>query len=500
MKIINKINLIVLVAGLIISNPVCCIAEGHFLYTCHAYNFIKTEENIKPVRVHRTCFPHAIIFNVKDYGATGDGSRMDTRSINRAIDSCSKAGGGIVYFPPGNYLSGSIHLKSNITLYLDSGAIIKGAGNDIHAYDKPESNIYDTYQDFGHSHWHNALMWGEGLSNIKITGKGIIDGGGITSSNRVPEGGGDKILSLKQCNDISLSGITLIQGGHFAVLATGCKGMDIYNVTIRTGRDGIDLMQCSYVNIYNCDILSARYENGQMAGGDDAIGIKSDYSLGHTLPSHNIYIRNCRLGSAGANGIQFGSETVGNISNVHISDCKIVCAGKAGIGITSNDGSVIENVSYSNINMQKVGTPFFILISDRLRAGGHPHPGQIKNITFNHITATDVFSYEKKHQFTSTILGMPEHPVSDVYFNDITIIYKGGGTAEQSKIIPPVPADYSPRYVGVRPSYGFYCRNIKRIEFHNIDISYEKTDYRPGFIFKNIDGLIMDSIKAEHPS
>lgn len=441
---------------------------------------------------------HGKILNVKDYGATGDGLKMDTRAINAAIEDCSKRGGGVVYFPRGIYKSGSIHLKSNLTIYLDSAAVIMGAENDINAYDEAEENIYEAYQDFGHNHWRNALMWGEGLANINITGKGVIDGGGITRSNTVPQGGGDKILALKLCRNISISGITMRQGGHFAVLATGCTGLEIYRVTIRTERDGIDLMQCSYVNIYNCEILSARYKDGKMAGGDDAIGIKSDYSLGYALPSHHIYIRNCILGSGGANGIQFGSETVGNIYNVHISDCDIKFAGKAGIGITSNDGSVIKDVNIANIKMQKVATPFYLLISDRLRAGGNPSPGAIKNISFNHITATDVFGYANGRSFTSTLNGMPGYPITDIIFNDIKINYKGGGAAEQAKIIPPVPQDYSPRYLGVRPAYGFYCRHVKRIAFYHVRISYEKADYRPAFLFDHADQVLMTRIKAAH--
>lgn len=488
-------RLLIIIVSLFITIPAECLCYNFGPF--HPYPFHKnslTSESIMDKATYQ-----GKIFNVRDFGAKGNGLTMDTKAINEAIDSCSMMASGVVYFPQGKYLSGSIHLKSNITLYLDSSAEIIGAANNINAYDEAEANIYDKFQDFGHSHWHNALIWGEGLTNINITGKGVINGGGITRSNKVPEGGGDKILSLKLCSNINISGITMQQGGHFAVLATGCTGLDIYNVTIRTTRDGIDLMQCSYVNIYNCDILSTHYKNGKISGGDDAVGIKSDYSLGYILPSHNIYIRNCRLGSGGANGIQFGSETVGNISNVHVSDCEILCAGKAGIGLTSMDGSIIDDVSFSYINMKKVETPFFILISDRLRAGGHPVPGQIKNIVFNHITATDVFSYAKEKSYASTINGMPDYPVTDILFNDIKIKYKGGGTVAQSKIIPPpLPENYSPRFLGIRPSYGFYCRNIKRIEFHNVDISYEKPDYRPGFSFNNVDGLLISKTKVEH--
>ncbi len=147
-------------------------------------------------------------FNVKDYGATGNGITLDTGAINKAIETCSAGGGGTVYFPAGTYLSGSIRLKSNITLYLDAGATLLGAPNNINAYDPPEDNPFDMYQDFGHSHWHNSLIWGEGLENIAIIGQGTINGGGMTTEDPAP-GGGDKTIALKLCKNILIKDIIL---------------------------------------------------------------------------------------------------------------------------------------------------------------------------------------------------------------------------------------------------------------------------------------------------
>ena len=163
-------------------------------------------------------WPAESSFNVKDYGAAGNGITLDTDAINKSIEVCSAAGGGAVYFPAGTYQSGSIRLKSNITLYLDVGATLLGAPNTINAYDPPEDNPFDMYQDFGHSHWHNSLIWGENLENITIMGLGTIDGGGMTAENPEP-GGGDKTIALKLCKNIVIQDITIRHAGHFGCAA-----------------------------------------------------------------------------------------------------------------------------------------------------------------------------------------------------------------------------------------------------------------------------------------
>ena len=170
--------------------------------------------------------PGKIFYNVKDYGAKGDGQTFDTDVINKAIEEVSKAGGGTVYFPPGNYLSYTIRLQNNISLYIDRGATIVAAKevNGV-GYDKPEPNAFDKYQDFGHSHWKNSLIYGEGLHDISILGEGLIWGKGLGRSDNQPEGGGDKAISLKLCRNVILQNFSLLHCGHFALLATGVDNL-----------------------------------------------------------------------------------------------------------------------------------------------------------------------------------------------------------------------------------------------------------------------------------
>src|ERR1700730_8455392 len=154
----------------------------------------QTAHLVKASGIARPTFAAAGFFDVKSFGAKGDGKALDTPAINKAIEVAAAAGGGTVFFPAGNYLSVSIHLKSNIALYLDQGATIVAADTAPGvAYDPPEPNEWDSYQDFGHSHFHNSLIWGENLENISILGPGKIWGKGLVRT--------DKQSRTKQKND-----------------------------------------------------------------------------------------------------------------------------------------------------------------------------------------------------------------------------------------------------------------------------------------------------------
>ena len=225
-----------------------------------------------------------VIFSVRDFGATGDGKTLDSPAINKAIEACSAAGGGTVYFPAGTYVSGSIRLKSNLRLYLDAGAILYSAPGELKAFDLPEELPYQLYQDFGHSTWRNALIWGENLENITIEGPGKIDGRNL-HGGKSPPGHGDKAISLKLCRNIIIRDITIYHAGHFAILPTGCDNMTIDNLLVDTNRDGINLDCCRNVRVTNCIINS----------DDDGLCLKSSYALGYPRTTGNITITNCIL-------------------------------------------------------------------------------------------------------------------------------------------------------------------------------------------------------------
>ncbi len=235
---------------------------------------------------HPTSRPTGI-YNVRDFGATGDGTTLDSASINAAISAACGAGGGTVRFPPGTYLSLSIHLQSNISLYLEQGATILAATQSPNnSYDLPEPNAAEGFQDFGHSHWHNSLIWGENIENISISGPGMICGKGLVRGHKQPNDGGDKSIALKLCRNVTIRDISIKHGGHFAILASGVDNLTVDNVKIDTNRDGIDIDCSRGIHISNCSV-NAPY--------DDGICLKSSCALGQARPTENVTITNCQL-------------------------------------------------------------------------------------------------------------------------------------------------------------------------------------------------------------
>ena len=249
-------------------------------------------------------FAQHSIYNVRDFGAKGDGNTLDSPAINAAILAAAEGGGGQVLLPPGTYLCGSIRLKSNIDLHLSAGSIILAAnpkdfphsgeaGGGV--YDESESfGGFPEYQDGGHTYFHNSLIWAEGQTNVSITGHGMIDGEGLTRRDTEHAGNvqggsigtGDKAIALKLCRQVTIRDITIYRGGHFAIIMTGCDLSTIDNVTIDTNRDGFDIDCCKYMTVTNCRINTPN---------DDALVLKSSYALKRPVLCEHIAISNCNI-------------------------------------------------------------------------------------------------------------------------------------------------------------------------------------------------------------
>ena len=232
-------------------------------------------------------------FDVRSFGARGDGKTLDTPAINRTIDAAAQAGGGTVVFPAGTYLCYSIHLKSHVSLFLVDGSTIVGAdtpADGANAYDSAEPNeLWDKYQDYGHSHWHNSLIWGENLQHVSIYGPGIIWGKGLSRGENwgpVAENPGvaNKAIALKNCQNVLLRDFSILHGGHFGILATGVDNLTIDNLTIDTQRDGIDVDCCVNVRITKCSVNSP---------WDDGICLKSSFALGYARATERVTISDC---------------------------------------------------------------------------------------------------------------------------------------------------------------------------------------------------------------
>lgn len=422
------------------------------------------------------------LFNVQDFGAHGDGLGNNAAAINAAIEACHAAGGGTVFVPAGVFATGSIRLQSNVTLALDSGAVLRALDGAMGPW---EPNPHDQrLMDPAYYHWQASLLWGENLENVKIVGPGTLDGTSLTRSSKVPAGTGDKAIALKRCRGVEIRSLKIAQGGHYAILASGCADVLIDDVTIDTARDGIDLMQCRNVVVSNSRINCVRREDGRPAGGDDAIKLGSDFALGEVLPSENIVVRDCLLAS-GCNALQFGSETIGAFKNVRFENIRILAAGKAGISITSNDGSVIEDVTYRNITMQQTFAPIFVKVSDVARVPGTYQRGAIRKIRFENITATDCYSAIRGAEMPSVIWGKPGAPIEDIEFRNVQLTVKGGHPMSEAAFDPAENDGRFPRDVGAIPAYGFYLRHTRNIRFEHCTFGFERTDGRPALVVDN---------------
>jgi hypothetical protein len=417
---------------------------------------------------------HRQVFNVRDYGATGDGTTNDAPAVDRAIAAANAAGGGTVDFPAGTYLAGgSIHMMSNVTLSLDAGATLLGGPT---GYDVPEPNPNDAYQDFGHSHFHDALIWGDNLKNIGFVGAGVIDGGGNLITGDPKPGQADKIISLTRCDGLVVgSGLTLRRGGHFGMLINDCNRVFSDHLTIDTAtdRDGWNVISTRNVLITNINI----------AANDDALAFKSDWALGATLPNGNVVVNHAHLKAGCCNGLMFGSETCGDFTNYFFNDITITGAGKSGLGMVSMDGAHISHVFYSNVTMSNTDSPIMEKIGTRGRCGTHPGVGSISDIHYRNVTGTLAGA------FSPTLWGQPGHPISDVTFDHVDLTVPGGHAAMDPNAVPADSGDYNPRSLGVRPAYGFYLHNVAGIRFVDATLRLAADDGRPAFIANGASGV-----------
>jgi polygalacturonase len=388
-----------------------------------------------------------------------------------------------VVFPAGTYLAASVRLLSHIRLRLEAGATLRAAED---GYDPPEPNPFDRYQDFGHSHFRNSLIWGENVTDVAIEGPGRIEGQALRSGAR--PGKGNKQIALKHAERLLFRNLTQTGGGHFFYLLTDCRHLTMTGLKLDRGRDGIDLVGCSRVSLSKLDITNC---------GDDTIALKSDFSTGKRLVSEDVDVSDSVVES-GCNGLQFGSETAGDFRRVRFRNIRVLRAGKAGIGIQTNDGGTIEDVLFEGITIRRAANPIFINTTRRLRTPEQVPPGRVRNVVIRHVDATEIVqSHGNEPANAATISGLPERPHENILLEDVSILYKGGGTSDDARAVPPYPTNYNPRQLGTRPAYGFYVRHVRGLTFRKVRVGFESPDLRPAFATVDVQGLSFDQVLAQ---
>ena len=487
-------------------------------------------------------------YNVKNFGAKGDGVHIDSPAINAAIEAASEKGGGTVYFPAGIYQSYSIRLKSNISLYLDHGAVLKAAvPTDSMHYDLPEENPSDKYQDFGHSHWKNSLMWGIGLHDVTIQGFGLIDGTeGITRGQAKMKGhpAANKAIALKECRNVTIRDISMLKCGHFAMLLTGVDNLTIDNVRCDTNRDAFDIDCCANVRVSNCQVNTMN---------DDAIVLKCSYGLGYAKATENVTITNCHVSGFdpgtmldgtyqktqkqapdrdGPTGrIKLGTESNGGFKNITISNCTFDHC--RGLALETVDGAIIEDVTIDNIAMRDIcNSPIYIRLGNRARGPKELPVSVVRRVKLSNITVKDADC-----RYASIIFGLNGHPIEDVTLSNIHIQYRGGLTMDDVKwqrganpfftsrnravnhvkgkreriedknepaaerdpyAVPQMEKGYpEPSSHGILPAYGLFVSNAKNVKIDNVEFETVKEDKRPAIVLMNVEDIKFSDMKAD---
>jgi polygalacturonase len=429
-------------------------------------------------------------FDVHDYGAVGDGTTLNTKSIQAAVDACARAGGGKVYLHNGTFLSGTIYLKSNVTLHLESGAVLLGSTNlDDYPVTIPAFRSYtDKYTE-------RSLIYAEKAQNVSIIGRGVIDGQGASFIGEWKVR--PYILRMIECSDVTVEGITLLNSPMWMQHYLACeklivRGITVYNHCNRNN-DMIDIDGCRDVIISDCI--------GDT--DDDALTLKS--TSGRAC--ENVTISNCLL-SSHCNALKMGTESSGGFKNITVTNCVITVSknddvrsgnrnGLAGLALEIVDGGTLDGVAISNIRIDGVQNPIFLRLGNRARTyvEGMKKPGigQFRNVKISNIIATGA------SRIACSITGLPGHPVENISLTDIRIDYKGGGTREDTqRVIPEEAAKYPESTMfGVLPAYGFYVRHAKNVKFRHIDLGFEKGDDRPALVCDDVTDLDIMDLDAE---
>lgn len=428
------------------------------------------------------------VFNVRDYKAKGDGKALDTAAIQAAIDACARTGGGYVFFPKGGYLSGTIILKDNVTLYLSPQATLFGSQN---IKDYPTRPFPARDLDVG-GFDVCALVFADGAKNIGIEGKGTIDAQGKPFPPRTSPR--PRMLFLRGCTQVSLKDVTLRESSMWTAHLALCdkvfvRGLSVYS-SFFYNQDGIVLDSCRDACVSDCYLDTL----------DDCIVIKSSFPR----PSTNISVTNCVLTSRCA-AIKFGTQSLGGFRNVSISNCACYDCRLGGLKVLAVDGGDLEDVVVSNLSMYNVTAPIFFRLGDRGEDYGFaevqkPRPVcRMRNVVVSGVRATVMPDDALRNGMTMGIAGIPGHPVEGIVLENIHVTYPGGGTLEEARRadIPEREKAYPDHDMfGVLPAYGFYARHARGITLHNVRFELQRPDMRPAVVCEDVEDVELVSLKA----
>lgn len=425
-----------------------------------------------------------IQFNVREFGATGDGKTMDQAAIQKAIDAAAAAGGATVHLPSGTYLSGTIQMRDNVTLNLAEGCLILGSTN---VADYPKLVRAKDGRTMG-----QALIFGGGAKNIAITGRGKINGRGSSFEKRDGAPNRPYGFLMVDCVDLLISDVYVQDSGTWTVKLFYCqrvivRGLRIYSHA-NYNNDGVDIDSCTDVTMAQCHIDAQ----------DDGICLKSDGGV----RCENVVISDCIV-SSHCNSIKFGTGSSGGFLNVAITNCAIVAPrfskvingrqrGIGGINLECVDGGVMDRIAITNVTIEGVLLPLFIHLGDRKR-GASGDKSVLRNVIISNVVATGMGSTG------SSITGLPGQLVENVILSNLSFTYEGGGKLEQAAHeVQEKPKAYPEGFMfGDLPAWGLYCRHIKGLKMNNVKLALTAPDARHSLIFDDVEELDIDGLDCQ---
>lgn len=442
--------------------------------------------------------------DVRSFGAKGDGTSLDTRAIQAAIDSASACGGETVVLTPGKYLSGTLVMKSNVTLHIERGATLLGSTN----FDDYPSHV-SSYVSHINRYTSRSLIFAENAENITICGEGTIDGQGSLTNYPATETETlmgitrrPYLLRIISCKNVTLTDIHLRNSPAWTQHYLDCENVFINGIVVYNhgnyNNDGIDIDNCRQVRIINSHFNT----------DDDAICFKTTNATGRC---ENVVVANCVI-AANCNAMKWGSETNGGFRNFTITNCVFRRADEptiydrpnralGGLAIETVDGALLENFNISNISMYGVMTPLFIRLADRGRNyydNGPSQPaGTLRNIHISNLTAM------MHGRVTSSITGLSGHPVENVTLSNVHIICEGGGSAEyaQNRNLPDREKEYPETLIFAdAPASGLYVKNARGLRVENLCLEVRTEDPRALLFIEQTDDALLDGVTLVNPS
>ena len=417
-------------------------------------------------------------FDVREFGAIGDGKVDDTRALQRALDAAHQAGGGVVQLPAGTWLSGGLQLHSRLTVELAPGATLLASpdGSDFPPYEDGHGGSDVETRDFAH-----ALLAGRDLDRVTIQGAGVID---MNRESRV----GPKPIALHRCRFVTIRDVMILRSPNYCVSLGGCDDVVVDGVTIRDAyADGIDPDCCRRVRISNCDVEA----------DDDALCLKTSFHLGARHATEEVTITNCRLRSP-SNCFKLGTESSGDFRQIVLSNCVLNglpaehhdddAAEGGGIALLTVDGGTIDGVVVANVVMHDVAAPLFLRLGNRGRDQARRAPGKLRNVTISGIVALGATD-------TSSISGLLDHPIERVVVENVRIATTGGSEKKRGLDVPERAAEYPEvSMYGDLPAFGLYVRHGRDVVVRNVELNVERADARPALVADDVAQLRVTGI------